>query len=92
MVGVKYRPGSRAPRTGAYTVNHRTHRLSHIVLVDEGTFFPECRKCGDDVRYELYMRIQHLESDRDFSDTPQEHQGEKEQKANVLPFRHPRVG
>ena len=92
MVGVKYRPGSRAPRTGAYTVSHRTHRLSHIVLVDEGDIFPECHKCGNDVRFELYMRIQHLESDRDFSDTPEERHGDREQKTKVLHFRHPRVG
>lgn len=67
MDSVKYRPGSRAPRTGAYTVTHRTHRLSHMVLMDEGEMFPECRKCENDVRYELYMRIQRLASDRDFS-------------------------
>ncbi len=86
MTAVKYRPGSRAPRTGAYTVTHRLHRLSHIVLMDEGQLFPLCNKCGDDVRFELYMRIQHLRSDRDFQ---LEAEGDL---ANVLPFRHPKVG
>lgn len=87
MTGVKYRPGSRAPRTGAYTVTHRLHRLSHIVLMEEHQAFPLCKKCGDDVRFELYMRIQHLSSDRDFQlDT------ETSQHPKVLAFRHPKVG
>jgi hypothetical protein len=94
MHSVKYRPGARAPRTGAYTVTHRTHRLSHIVLVDEGTMFPPCRKCGQDVRFELYMRIQRMEADRDFAreEEQQERKPEKNRKdEKVLPFRNPLV-
>ena len=96
MHSVKYRPGARAPRTGAYTVSHRTHRLSHIVLVDEGMMFPPCRKCGQDVRFELYMRIQRMESDRDFApeevQEPEQEQEQKEKKRKVLPFRNPVAG
>lgn len=80
METIKYRPGSRAPRTGAYTVTHRTHRLSHIVLLDEGELFAPCHKCGSDVRYELYMRIQRLGSDRDFA------REEEQDRRNVLRF------
>ena len=85
MPEIPYQPGAVAPRTGAYTVTHRGHRLSHIVLFDEDDVFPRCRKCGDAVRYELYMRIPHAENDRDLA---------REQQAgkNVLPFRSPRVG
>ncbi|HUS18439.1 MAG TPA: hypothetical protein VMZ25_02200 [Terriglobales bacterium] len=28
---------------------------------------PNCRRCGAGVRYALQQRVQHLESDRDFS-------------------------
>jgi hypothetical protein len=87
MESVKYRPGSRAPRTGAYTVTHRTHRLSHMVLMDEGEVFPECHKCGKDVRYELYMRIQRLASDRDFTREEDDFERRK-----VLRFPKPRLG
>jgi hypothetical protein len=88
MNAVKYRPGAKAPRTGAYTVTHRTHRLSHIVLVDEGAEFPVCRKCEDDVRFELYMRIQRMNSDRDFM--PDEEHAQLKRK--VLRFPRPKVG
>ncbi|HWK31388.1 MAG TPA: hypothetical protein VNR20_04800 [Terriglobales bacterium] len=86
MPEIPLRPGAAAPRTGAYTVTHRGHRLSHILFFDEQDVFPVCRKCGDAVRYELYMRIPRVETDRDLS---------RERQAagkNVLPFRHPRVG
>ena len=86
MPEIPLSPGTAAPRTGAYTVTHRGHRLSHILLFGEDEIFPRCRKCGDAVRYELYMRIPRVESDRDLS---------RERQApgkNVVPFRHPRVG
>lgn len=86
MPETPYQPGAVAPRTGAYTVTHRGHRLSHIVLFDEGDVFPQCRKCGGTVRYELYMRIPRIEADRDLS------RGRQMPGKNVVPFRHPRVG
>jgi hypothetical protein len=104
MTGVMYRPGARAPRTGAYTVTHRTHRLSHIVLMDEGEEFPTCRRCYDDVRFELYMRIQRISADRDFAEPAEDifgsrttndgaKRGAKDgSKRKVLPFKHPNVG
>jgi hypothetical protein len=100
MTGVKYRPGGRAPRTGAYTVTHRTHRLSHIVLLDEGEIFPKCRRCYDDVRFELYMRIQRIGADRDFAEPGEDVFGSRTtkdgvksgSKRKVLPFKHPQVG
>lgn len=98
MTAVTYRPGARAPRTGAYTVTHRSHRLSHIVLMDEGEVFPQCRRCYDDVRFELYMRIQRLTLDRDFAEPDEDIFGTRPVKSKdgskpkVVPFKHPNVG
>jgi hypothetical protein len=71
-------------------VTHRTHRLTHIVLVDEGAMFPPCRKCGQDVRFELYMRIQRMEADRDFA-REEEREPKQEKHGKVVPFRNPLV-
>lgn len=62
-----YQPGAQAPRGGLYWVSHLRHRLAHLVFIEEGTVFPECRRCGGGVRYLLQQRVQHLEQDRDFA-------------------------
>lgn len=62
-----YQPGAHAPRDGLYWVSHLRHRLAHLVFIDEGTVFPECRRCGGGVRYSLQQRIHHLSQDRDFA-------------------------
>lgn len=62
-----YQPGAQAPRGGLYWVSHLRHRLAHLVFVEEGTIFPECRRCAGGVRFSLQQRVQHLEQDRDFA-------------------------
>jgi hypothetical protein len=54
--------------------------------------FPPCRKCGQDVRFELYMRIQRMEADRDFAREKVEPAEKPQKKPKVVPFRNPLVG
>ena len=66
MAESKFQPGDRASRSGVYIVTHRSHRLSHLVLMEEGDQFPPCQKCGDDVSFTLHLRVKRIQADRDF--------------------------
>jgi hypothetical protein len=77
MAESKFKPGDRATRTGVYVVTHRSHRLSHLALLEEGETFPRCAKCGADARFALHIRAQHIEGDRDF----------RRNNAKILPMR-----
>ena len=52
---VNLRPGTLAPATGIYVVQHRNpaHAQPHEVLIPVGTPLPECRMCTD-VRFSLH--------------------------------------
>ncbi len=51
----RFIPGHTVPRNGVYRVLHAKHRAAHEVTLLEGQKFPECRRCGDDVRFELVV-------------------------------------
>ena len=69
-------PGDVAPRSGTYLVTHSSHRLSHFVLVMEGTVLPPCNTCGSDVRFALHRRANYIQSDRDFEPAKDETRGQ----------------
>jgi len=52
-----YIPGDRVPHSGIYRVHHDSHRLMHEATLLGGKFFPLCRQCGKDVRFELLKRV-----------------------------------
>lgn len=51
----RYRPGEVVPETGVYRVLHGRHRSPHESTLREGEIFPPCKKCKDDVRFELAL-------------------------------------
>ncbi len=66
-----FRPGDTVPETAPYMVQHEKHRVAHDVYATAGRTFPDCRKCGDAVRFILldssvFKAHASLESDPDF--------------------------
>jgi hypothetical protein len=45
------------PESGIYRVMHDPHRLMHDATLLQGQRFPLCRRCKDDVRFELRRAI-----------------------------------
>lgn len=60
-----YRPGDRAEVTGVYRASHLRHRMPHELTVIESETFPECKKCGDKVHFELIHAAPRLKGDVD---------------------------
>lgn len=60
-----YKPGEKAPQSGIYKVLHREHRRYHEVTVLAGQPLPACRRCGNDVRFELTSAATPVEEDSD---------------------------
>lgn len=60
-------PGAFAPRSGVYRVHHYAHRMPHLVTITAGTVLPECRRCGDKVRFAPMIAAESIEKDVDFS-------------------------
>ncbi|MCU1257095.1 MAG: YjzC family protein, partial [Candidatus Angelobacter sp.] len=50
-----FRPGQYVPKTGVYTVHHKSHRLMHHVAFLADERFPSCRQCDNGVRFELHQ-------------------------------------
>jgi len=48
----KFRPRQSVVESGVYRVIHDPHRLMHQVTLPRGARFPECKRCGDAVRFE----------------------------------------
>jgi CheY-like chemotaxis protein len=51
----RYKPGELVPETGVYRVLHGRHRSPHESILCEGEAFPTCKKCREDVRFELLV-------------------------------------
>ena len=66
MAEREYRPGDDVPRSGIYLVIHEKHRKSHEAVVLKGAAFPECRECGQAVRYRPVEGGTPLDADADF--------------------------
>jgi len=59
-------PGAVAPRSGVYRVHHYAHRMPHFVTVTVGTVLPECKRCGDKVRFAPMIAAEPISNDVDF--------------------------
>ncbi len=64
------KPGDKAPQSGIYKVLHHQHRLSHDVTILAGQSLPACRRCGNDVRFQLVSSAAPVEQDPDFKLPP----------------------
>lgn len=64
--------GEKVRRAGVYRVIHRSHRQSHLSILQPGETFPPCRICGDAVHFEFVHpldeseEVEHVGYDRDF--------------------------
>lgn len=60
--------GSHVPETGIYEIIHRDHhRDAHTVILVRGHQFPDCRSCGEDVRFRLLRTVPYIFHDEDFA-------------------------
>ncbi len=53
--------------SGIYRVSHEGHRAEHLATAIAGEQFPRCRRCGDSVRFRLWMEIEYMPRDWDLS-------------------------
>ena len=49
-------PGDTCAQSGLYEVFHQVHRAPHKVIVSAGEIFPQCKQCGQAVRFSLVMK------------------------------------
>jgi hypothetical protein len=64
----RFVPGAVAPRSGVYRVHHYAHRMPHLVTLTSGTVLPECKRCGDKVRFAPMIAAEPINVDVDFVD------------------------
>ena len=64
----RFVPGAIAPRSGVYRVHHYAHRMPHLVTVTAGAVLPECKRCGDKVRFAPMIAADPINLDVDFTD------------------------
>jgi hypothetical protein len=62
-----FRPNEIVPRSGVYRVRHYAHRLPHTAVVLAGTLLPECKHCGDKVKFIPMVSADPIEKDHDFA-------------------------
>lgn len=51
----QHRPGDLVTVSGIYRIVHDRHRLPHECVLVVGQRFPDCRQCGQRVRFELIL-------------------------------------
>jgi hypothetical protein len=56
-----FKPGEIVLTSGAYRVQHASHRLMHEATLLMGARFPRCKQCGDQVRFELLRMMRDAE-------------------------------
>lgn len=60
-------PGDLVRESGIYRVIHDGHRPVHAVCAIKGDTFPDCRRCKQQVRFELWMEADYLNQDWDLA-------------------------
>ncbi len=55
------------PTSGIYTAVHIDHRGAHDIVAIQGEQFPECRRCGDEVRFYIARLLPHMTHDFDLA-------------------------
>lgn len=63
----QYAPQDAVPSSGVYRVIHDRHRADHLATAIAGEEFPRCRRCGNLVRFQLWMEIEYMPRDWDLS-------------------------
>ena len=58
-------PGTLVEESGIYEICHVDEPRVTVLLL-RNTFFPSCKRCGDDVRYKLVQAVPHISEDPDF--------------------------
>ncbi len=48
-----FKPGETVRASGAYRAEHDAHQLMHTVSLVQKSYFPRCRQCLTDVRFQL---------------------------------------
>ncbi|HLJ89178.1 MAG TPA: hypothetical protein VKZ53_20335 [Candidatus Angelobacter sp.] len=61
-----FHPGEAVPESGVYTVAHSHHRQNHTATIFKGEYFPECGRCGRNVRFSLERVAAQIGDDIDF--------------------------
>lgn len=61
-----FQPGEEAPESGVYAVTHEQHREKHSATIFKGECFPQCARCGRNVRFLLLRRSALISEDVDF--------------------------
>lgn len=59
--------GHEIDQSGIYQICHYDEPRTTVILTIR-SLFPECRKCGDKVRYKLLEAIPHISEDPDFKE------------------------
>jgi len=61
-----YEPLTAVPESGIYGVLHADAEATNDIMLVRGDLFPECRHCGQQVRYRLVRSAPYIFEDRDF--------------------------
>ncbi len=61
-----FRVHETVPHDGIYRAYHNDHRTSHEVTLIGGEAFPPCKKCGNDVHFEVLREVGARTHDPDF--------------------------
>ena len=62
-----FRPGDVVPETGIYVILHQhNHDSRQELMLLSNAKFPRCRRCGDQVRFQLLRAVPYLFDDEDF--------------------------
>jgi hypothetical protein len=57
MKSKHFKPGQQVKVSGVYRVHHKSHRLMHEATLLEDDLFPRCRRCAEEVRFELLRAV-----------------------------------
>ena len=58
-------PGTPVEESGIYEICHVDEPRVTLLLL-RNTFFPSCKRCGENVRYKLVQAVPHISEDPDF--------------------------
>lgn len=61
-----FQPGETVPESGVYIVMHEHHRERHSATIFKGDRFPQCTRCGRNVRFMLARPAALISEDADF--------------------------
>lgn len=58
-------PGEMVEESGIYEICHSDEPRGTLILL-RNTLFPECKQCGEGVRYKMVQSVPHISEDPDF--------------------------